>query len=127
MSDYSSESFYTSKEYSLEELKSFLNNIKTEMRIRNSLRKNHYLSSNDFSFITWDTFSKLGFIDKLPRSDEDVKRVEERLDYLNNYMKERFEIDGNFIIIPHNKDFFLYDSAKYSYDEIKKIINDKLT
>ena len=127
MADYYNENFYTSKEYSLEELKSFLNNINTEKKIRDSLRKNHFLSSKDFSFITWDTFSKLGYINKASKSDEDVKRVEERLNYLNNYMKERFEIDGNFIIIPHNKDFFLYDSAKYSYDEIKKIINDKLT
>ena len=123
MADYYNENFYTSKEYSLEELKSFLNNINTEKKIRDSLRKNHFLSSKDFSFITWDTFSKLGFIDKASRSDEDVKHVEERLDFLNRYIYNCLNISVDLIILYYNKTFFLFDKAKYSIDEITAIID----
>ena len=125
MADYNNENFYTSKEYSLEELKNFLENKNTEKKIRDSFSKNHFLSSKDFSFITWDTFSKLGFIDKASRSDEDVKHVEERLDYLNKYIYDCLKVSVDFIILYYNKTFFLFDKAKYSVDKITKIIDQK--
>ena len=94
-------------------------------KIRDSFSKNHFLSSKDFSFITWDTFSKLGFIDKASRSDEDVKHVEERLDYLNKYIYDCLKVSVDFIILYYNKTLFLFDKAKYSVDKITKIIDQK--
>ncbi len=120
--EYGNTSFFlpsidSSKTFDIKELEASVNDVMIQAKIKHSFRKADYLSSQDFKFITWNTFSEVRYEDGRKRTDEEVKNVKQRTLFIQNHLMNLFKRDISLNMIYHNQIVYLYNTIKYPTPE----------